>query len=610
MSHRFELETHYLAAKEAYYNGMPILTDDEFDRLESDLLSIGSDVPYIVGSDDRKAKYSHPSPMLSLAKYQATAAGKAPTESAIGWMKKFGSSSFELTPKYDGNAANCIYIDGKLSQALSRGSGTKGRDITDKIRHNLPTTITTPGIVEIRGEVVIKVSTFNEKYAAYKNPRNYVAGVLNRDENPTDVIADLDFIPVEVRIHIDGEITFDCPSNLKGFKHYPFLSYIEPISEEFENCFDAMVEFRLDSEYQLDGFVIKAPEDLRPQWGENSHDPNWAIAIKFPPKEAVTTIKSISWQHGKTGAVTPVAVMEPVDLDGSTVSRAALFNYTYLKNLGAYPGAQVAIAKSGDIIPQILRVIKPGNESDFEHPTHCKCGSELAKTGVHLMCENEDCHLLASHRFYQGVAWLDLDGVGGAMVKQLFAVGYRSGLELLNPTKFNKEILISKGFKDGKILANMFEQLARITEITPKEILMMLASRNMGRTTATQIGNLISGVDYSFHGLEKAVVNGYEPGQPKRIAYETAVAEISPYIKIVLPEKIAAESISYELTGSPKSAGYKTKEEFIAAAKAKGYHHTGLKDAKILFTDDINSSSSKMKEAAKRGVKILAYTEI
>jgi DNA ligase (NAD+) len=462
--------------------------------------------------------------------------------------------------------------------------------------------------VEVRGEVVTKISTFNTKYANFKNPRNYVAGVLNRDENPTEVIADLDFIPVEVRKNVDGEISFDCPSNLKGFKHYPFLAYIEP--EEFENCFNAMTEYRKSSEYQLDGFVIKAPEGLRPLWGENSHDPNWAIAIKFPPKEAITTIKSISWQYGKSGAVTPVAVMEPVDLDGSTVSRAALFNYTYLKNMGAYPGAQVAIAKSGDIIPQILRVIKAGNEAEFEHPSHCKCGTELVQSGVHLMCENENCVMNEWHKFYQGVAWLDLDGVGGSMVKQLFSVGYRSGLELLNPTKFNKGVLLQKGFKDGKILANMLEQVSRIKEITPREILMIMAFRNMGGTTAKQVGNLLSGIDYSFHGLEKSVVSGFEPDQPKRIAYDSAVAELQNYIKVVLPEAIPAESIAYEMTGSPKSAGFKTKQEFVEAAKAKGYHNTGLKGAKVLFTDDLSSTSSKMAEARKRGIQILPYSFI
>jgi len=607
MSNRFDLEQQYMAAKEAYYSGNPILTDDEFDRLEADLLSMGSDVPYIVGADDRKAKYSHPSPMLSLAKYQASLDGTPPTESATAWMNKIGHHSFEITPKYDGNAANCIYIDGKLSQVLTRGNGTKGRDITDKVKHNLPDAIGFDGTVEVRGEVVIKVSTFNAKYANFKNPRNYVAGVLNRDENPSEVIADLDFIPLEVRLHKDGQFIYLNP-RIPGFVHAPYIFYSGP--QAFEMAYQNMVEYRRTSEYQLDGFVIKAPEMLRAELGENSHDPNWAVAIKFPPKEAITTIKSISWQYGKSGAVTPVAVMESVDLDGSTVSRAALFNYTYLKNMGAYPGAQVAIAKSGDIIPQILRVISPGNEAEFEHPSHCKCGSELVLSGVHLMCENENCIMNEWHKFYQGVAWLDLDGVGGSMIKQLFAAGYRSGLDLLNPTKFNKEILLEKGFKDGKILANMLEQISRITEITPREILMIMAFRNMGSTTSKQIGNFLSGVDYSFHGLEKSVVSGFGPGEAKRLAYESAVAEISNYIKVVLPEAISAESISFEMTGSPKAAGFKTKQEFIQSAKAKGYHHTGLKDAKVLFTDDLNSASSKMEEARKRGIRIISYSDI
>jgi NAD-dependent DNA ligase len=208
------------------------------------------------------------------------------------------------------------------------------------------------------------------------------------------------------------------------------------------------------------------------------------------------------------------------------------------------------------------------------------------------------------------VAWLDLDGVGGSMVKQLFAVGYRSGLELLNPTKFNKEILLSKGFKDGKILANMLEQVSRITEITPREILMIMAFRNMGGTTAKQVGSFLSGIEYSFHGLEKSVVSGFGPGEPKRIAYENAIAEIGQFIKVVLPEAISAESIGYEMTGSPKVAGFKTKQEFVEAAKAKGYHHGGMKGAKVLFTDDLGSTSSKMAEARKRGIQILPYSFI
>lgn len=603
----FESEQLYITAKEAYYNGEPLMSDDEFDRLEADLLSAGSQVPYIVGAEDRKAKYTHPSPMLSLAKYQATVNGNPPTTSAVAWMSKFGATSFEITPKYDGNAANAIYVDGKLSQVLSRGNGTKGRDITEKVRHNLPDTISLSGTVEVRGEVVIKVATFNAKYAAFKNPRNYVAGVLNRDDNSVETLSYLDFIPLEVRHHTDNQMQYISP-RIPGFKHTAYIIYGGP--ESFEPLYEDMVEYRKVCDYQLDGFVIKAPEALRPQWGENGHDPNWAVAIKFPPKEAITRIKKIQWNWGKSGAVTPVAVMESVDLDGSTVSRATLFNYNYLKNLQAYPGAQVAIAKSGDIIPQILRVIEPGNPEEFEYPTQCKCGHDLHQQGVHLVCINDSCIMTEWFRFAQGVSWLGLDGVGGSMIKQLWGAGYRSGLELLNPTTFNREALITKGFKDGKILSNMLEQIGRIKEITPRKILMILAFRDMGRTTAKQVANYISGVDYSFHGLEKSVVSGFGPGEAKRVAYEKAVEYIKPYVKIVEPEKISAESIGFEMTGSPKSAGFKTKDEFLAYAKGKGYHHSGLKDAQILFTDDLNSSSSKMSAAQKRGVKIILYSEI
>ena len=507
MTDRFNLEQQYLAAKESYYNGNPILTDDEFDSLEQELISMSSDVPYIVGAEDRKAKYSHPSPMLSLAKYQATLAGTPPTELAKNWMNKFGATSFEITPKYDGNAANAIYVNGNLSQVLSRGNGSKGRDITDKVKHNLPMKIDLKGVVEIRGEIVIKISTFNQKYFEFKNPRNYVAGVLNRDENPKEVISDLDFIPLEVRQHIDEQIHYIAP-RITGLKHTAYIFYGGP--ESFVSAYETMVKYRKTCEYQLDGFVIKAPEGLRAMWGENAHDPNWAVAIKFPPKEAITKIKSISWQYGKTGEVTPVAVMDPINLDGSTVSRAALFNLGYLKEKGAAPGATVAIAKSGDIIPQITRVVIPGDTANFQHPENCKCGDKLVVKGIHLMCENNNCGIKSWFKFHNGVNVLGLDGVGGAMTKLIWAAGVKKQLDLLNPTKMNKEILINSGhFKAGKTLDNLFKEINKCSELKPRDLVMLMGIDGMGWTTAKQIGNYLSGIDYSFSGLQKDVIAGF-----------------------------------------------------------------------------------------------------
>jgi DNA ligase (NAD+) len=609
MSQRFELEQLYFTAKESYYAGEPIMSDDEFDKLEQELLLMGSTAPHIVGADDRKAKYSHPSPMLSLAKYQASLSGDAPIEATVNWMSKFGKASFEVSPKYDGNAANAIYQDGTLLQVLSRGNGTKGRDITDKVKHNLPQKIDMPGIVEIRGEICIKMSTFNSKYAeSFKNPRNFVAGVLNRDDNPQETINELDFIPLEVRHHYNGEIFYIAP-RIPGLKHTAHIFYIG--AENFATAYQDMVEFRKTSEYQLDGFVIKAPETVRAQWGENSHDPNWAIAIKFPPKEAITKIKSISWQYGKTGELTPVAVMEPIDLDGSTVSRATLFNLGYLKEKRAYPGAIVAIAKSGDIIPQITRLVTPGNESEFEHPKTCECGSPLKVNGIHLICSNIDCSMKAWHKFNLGVALLEIDGVGYAIAKQLWNAGFRNALELLDPTKMNKERLIASGeFKDGKTLDNIFKELEKIKELRPMDIVMMMGIDGMGYSTAKQIGNFIAGETYNFSGLQKDVIAGFELGGNKRQVYDNLVESIKPYINIILPEKISEDSIPFEMSGSPKSAGFKTKDEFITYAKTKGYHHTSLSAAKVLFVEDANNLSNKIKAAQAKGVKILSYSDL
>jgi DNA ligase (NAD+) len=610
MNKRFELEQTYFSAKESYYTGEPIMSDDEFDALEKELIGLGSTAPYIVGADDRKAKYSHPSPMLSLSKFQATLEGIAPTAQATSWMKSTGAKTFEVTPKYDGNAANVIYKDGKLHQVLSRGNGTKGRDITDKIKHCINSEIHVKGIVEVRGEIVININTFNEKYAKdFRNARNYVAGVLNRDENPTGVIDDLVFIPVEVRQ--DAALYLDLSNFLQNWNFHKVYKN-EITTETFEFAFQKMTEYReVISEYQLDGFVIKTPVSDRERLGENDHHPEWAIAIKFPPKEAITKIVDIQWNWGKTGEATPIAIMEPVDLDGTTVKRATMFNIGYVIKNGVTPGAIVSIAKSGDIIPQIQKVITPSTDLTIPYPTHCTCGAPThIVEEIHLMCSDKNCESMKFQYFHQGVNQLELDGVGGAMTKTLWDSGFRSAVEILNPTKFNKQVLLGLGIKDGKNLDNLFEEIKSITELKPAEVLLMLGIDGLGRTLSRQLGNYLNGAKYSFHGLTKSVISGFEVGGQKRALYESAISELSQFIEITMPEIISESSIGFEMTGSPKLFGFKAKDEFIAYAKTKGYHHCGLKDAKILIVDDLNTSSSKMKTAQSKGITIMLYSEI
>jgi len=357
------LETQYLNAKEQYYNGTPVMTDFEFDTLEQELIAVGSDVVKIVGTQtDRNAKFPHITPMLSLAKFQASQNGDAPTVAFVAWAQPIAAKSqnhFGFTPKFDGNAANAIYKNGKLWKILSRGNGTAGRDYTKKLKIQVPATIPVLGEVEVRGEVVIAKSVFAAKYSTFKNERNFVAGVLNNDKSiPAE--KDIVFMAMEIKQTVSGISEYIPVSNLEtwGFnKNYKLPEFYYHYND-FQTAYNKMLEYRNTScPFLLDGFVVKVAEKYRPIFGENSHDPNWAVAIKFPAKEVIATIIDIEWNQGKTGQFTPVAIFEPVDLDGSTVARASAYNYGFVMEKGLKPGTRVTLRKAGDIIPQILTVL-------------------------------------------------------------------------------------------------------------------------------------------------------------------------------------------------------------------------------------------------------------
>lgn len=341
----------YNKAKEAYYSGAPIMSDAEFDELEKEV-GVGA-----VGAVDKDAKFFHPTRMLSLSKYQADkTTGEAPSIEAKNWMVGTGAKEFYVTCKYDGNSGNVVYENGKLKMVISRGDGIKGRDITSKIINKIPKTISkyNEGVLEIRGELIMPNSVFKAKYEGrFANPRNMVAGLLGRDEDEgTD---DIEFVAYDGKY--EGEYLTIRDINSLGFnsKYKPFEKVFK-ITDDFDELFAEMVELRKNSEFPLDGFVLKTPVEYRGLLGENDHDPEWGKAIKFKPEGAITTVENISWSMGKSGEFTPIAILKGVDLDGSIVKRACLYNAGYVKNYGIKKGTKVRIVKAGDIIPQIVEV--------------------------------------------------------------------------------------------------------------------------------------------------------------------------------------------------------------------------------------------------------------
>lgn len=363
------LEERYLKAKISYYEGEPFLSDAEFDKLEEHLKNEGSKVINQVGAKRKDFDFEHPTRMLSLAKIQTEAREEGPYYAKDQFLKWFNKRAeivgklgmLEASPKFDGNAINIIYRGGILSNVLTRGDGIKGKDITKRMSVHLPRILGIDGItiedfdvIEIRAEVVIDINLFNNKYASkFANARNYVAGVIGTDDSDEQKISELKIIPFHFLLngrHIGGH----------PFRHNKFYEdWNETFSfEEYEDIIKSHEKLRKEIGYQLDGVVISFPVQEREILGENDHDPEWALAVKFIPQEIVTGVTGIDWKVSKRGEIMPTLELEPVFLDGSTVSRCSAYNAGYIIKNGIKSGSIVSIAKQGDIIPAVKRVIK------------------------------------------------------------------------------------------------------------------------------------------------------------------------------------------------------------------------------------------------------------
>lgn len=631
-----DLEKKFLLAKEKYYEGNPIMTDSAFDELERNIDN--EKLKNYVGYFDRKAKIKHPSKMGSLSKIQANKeTGEPPFEDFIKWcenilnlVKKVNYPiEIELSQKLDGNAINLIYENGFLKHALSRGNGVYGRDYISKIdKKQIPTEIPLKNnTVEIRCEAVVQKELFEKKYSnSFSNERNYVAGILNLDEESEEKYSEIDLIPVEMHeVNRDGSIIYHNISEIKtwGFAHYNdlFLTYFNIIEfnetyikNSFRILFDTYESFKLKkSPYRIDGFVAKINAKFRKDIGETEHHPKWAIAIKFKPENSSTEVIGMDLKIGKTGSFTPVILLKPVDLDGSIVSRVSGYNYKYIKENKIGNGTIVTIVKSGDIIPQITSIDYTNGES-FDFPENCPyCGNKLEViNNTHLVCVNNNCKGKELFKFINSFNALELDGVGESLLETIFNLCDKNPLFYIENLKdITKEYFIKKGVKDGKIIENFIAKLKDISKINIENILafMSLEGISLGGKTTSEIAKKLSNVSYSFNGLEKKVVDGWDEGE---INFNRFFAVKNAFEKAgiqIIYKKDVNGFFKFCLTGSPKKFGFSSKKEYLEFLSNKGINaiETNVKDCDFLITDDINSTSSKMKQAAKLNKKIVEY---
>ncbi|HRT03839.1 MAG TPA: hypothetical protein P5513_07860 [Candidatus Diapherotrites archaeon] len=615
------LEDKYLKAKIAYYEGNPIMSDAEFDVLEDHLRSLGSKVIEQVGSKRKDFNFPHPSRMLSLSKIQTEACERGidyKENDFIKWFKKniniIGKIPLlEASPKFDGNAINIIYHGNKLLSILTRGDGIRGKDITKKMSIHVPQelilsdlNVNDNDIIEIRAEVVIDVSIFNEKYSSeFANARNYVAGVIGMDDIDDIRVSELKVIPLHFILngkHVNWH-------HFKENKEFSKNWNISFVHNDYVKIIKSFEDLRKGFNYRLDGVVISFPTEFREILGENEHDPEWSIAIKFVPVETITEVKGVEWNVSKKGEIIPTVLLSPVFLDGSKVSRASGYNAGYIINKGIGIGAKVSLAKSGDIIPEIQKVIIE-TQDPFVLPDKCPaCGDKLSYDGVHLMCTNSICEGKIAKQLATAISILDVKGVGEKTIEP-FSKRFKDIYEVIKFVLSNPDSLDEFGFEIGsKSHQNFVNAFRNIKSISYYQVIQMLGYENVGKKLAIQLAREHAGLDYNYMHLERAIVEKLRSREVSNYIKEVVKGLEDLGISVDRPKSddLNKDIIGVCLTGSPKNFGYSTKSDFLA--KFPRVKEVSISDplCKYLVTDSYDSESSKMKNAKKNGIKIVTY---
>lgn len=443
--HRYNYEYHVL--------DNPTVPDAEYDKLLHELIAIEEKHPELKTQDSPTVrvgaeplskfdKVNHDTPMLSL--------GNAFSEEDLiafdtRVRNEVGNVEYMVELKIDGLAVSLKYVDGVFVQGLTRGDGTTGENITENLRtiYAIPLTIKEPLTFEVRGEAYMPKKSFialNEQRAANgeqlaANPRNAAAGSLRQLDSRLAAKRKLDIFLYSVNDlrEINASSQSEALDRLDeiGFKTNPERRLCKDMQEVFEYI-KLWTEKRENLAYDIDGIVIKvnnlAKQD---ELGFTAKSPKWAIAYKFPAEEVVTTLNDIELSIGRTGVVTPTAILEPVNVAGTTVGRASLHNEDLIHEKDIRIGDSVVIRKAGEIIPEVVRVVldrRPEGATTYHMPEVCpSCGHELVRIEgeVALRCINPKCDakLVEGVIHFVSRTAMNIDGLGERIVQSLYQEG-------------------------------------------------------------------------------------------------------------------------------------------------------------------------------------------
>lgn len=563
-----------------YVLDAPEITDAEYDRMMARLRELEARYPDSIPADSPTQRVGgrassqftevrHLEPLLSLGNVFSAEELRAFDERVRSGLPAGSKVEYVMEPKIDGLACSLIYENGKLVRAATRGDGVVGENVTANVRtiRSIPLTLkvpegeAVPELLDVRGEVYMPRQAFmclNEQRAErgeseFANPRNAAAGSLRQLDPQVTASRSLSFFAY----YLVGEGAQPKHSESLallaryGFKVSENYKVVENIDEAIKYIGD-FNELRQGLSYDTDGAVIKVNDVYQQRiLGATGKDPRWATAYKYPPEQAETTLEDIDWRVGRTGVLTPTAVLTPVKLSGSVISRATLHNEDFIRAKDIRIGDRVVINKAGEIIPEVLRVVvekRTGDEKEVEIPDVCpECGWRVERQGEEaaIRCTNPHCPALGREGLIHFVSRdaMNIDGCGPSVINALLDAGLvRDAADLYS---LRKEDLLKLERMGEKSADNLLTALAESKKNELDKLLFALGIRHVGAKVARILAT-------EFGSMEKL-----QQAQPEELAQirdigdkiaESAVTWLNVPANIDLVERLAAAGLTMTFT--------------------------------------------------------------
>jgi DNA ligase (NAD+) len=509
----------------------PVISDAEFDRLLQELIGLEERYPRLLTPDSPSQRVGaaplekfetvrHRLPMISLDDAFSEGEVREFEERLQRFLRSRETLQYVLEPKMDGCAVELVYEQGRFRVGSTRGDGVRGENVTQNLKtiHTIPLQILTreepaPELLEVRGEVYMDLSEF-EKFneqrlsqgePAFANPRNAAAGSL-RQLDPSITAAR----PLKIFCYGVGEVRGRSFAShwevLQTLKTWGFR--VSPLIERGEGIAAAIAyHHRLEQQrhglsYEIDGMVIKVDSlSLQERLGAKARSPRWALAYKFAATQATTRVKAIEFNVGRTGAVTPMAVMEPVEVGGVTVSRATLHNEDEMARKDVRVGDTVLIQRAGDVIPEVVKVIEEERPPDAEFtkmPKLCPaCGTPLVRPPGEKVtrCPNPDCFGAQTRAImhFASKGAMDIDGLGEKIIRQLVSAGLvREVSDLYRLTE--GDLVPLERFAE-KSAQNLIQAIERSKKVPLHRLINALGIRYVGEATAQILARYFHNLD-------------------------------------------------------------------------------------------------------------------